>query len=674
MNLHTDFRRILSNFIKQYGDGIGLDKFAEWVKRHGLKPEKPYNNQVQLGECYGTFCESFRWLDEPLISYYKSDDTGKYYRCVALTANTSMNLNDYSDIPEFKAAAGTITWRPLNLNHDHSKFLPFPDNRVDYAAFEDDRLETIIRIDNSRRDVQRMIENGEILHPSIEANPRGMTVTDRKTPHKWNYTALALLQKGVTLPGDPLTYLEPLPLNESMGRSLVESLSMEQEEEELSTDKYTTRDTLTEETQQEQEWNPTADWPDSCFMHVPAEARGANGKKSSRKLPYKYPSGKISCSHVLAIIQNMGGARNEPDLPDNLRAKYKAHAQRLYRSNCNPDYKPSEGGQLEEDSAYKGIDGIDVCGQCRYYRELSDTEKTMPRATGQQDDAEVAIATGSIGPGVGVCEVATRLLGSRSLVRKNDSACTDGRARDTPTDVDRTIERIDLSEIEKEAMKTDYEARLADKEKQLYEEIQKTNLEREAKLSNLVKITEQANALKVKEREIASLTGENTRLKDERQSIRDDNDRLREENAKLQIGITEKDKDIKHYKDRYDAYERTHKELRDEAFMLKEQLSSAIAKRDEEAAKRAEASQRAINAEQERARIANENAILVEKIAQANQEIYDTSRIRADTAKNQIRDQQTIEELRKERDKLVEEIRELKQKLSNQPTRIKVKG
>ena len=569
--LHPDFQRILANFIKQYGKEKGTEYFYAWVRKHKLDDTKPYSNQAQLGECYGAFCESFRWIDEPLISYYKSDDTGKYYKCLALTANMSMNRNDYSDVPEFKQAAGTLTWRPLNLNHDHTKFLPFPENRVDYAVFEDNGVETVIRVDNAQSDVQRMIENGEILHPSIEANPRGLTVTDRKTPSRWNYTAMALLQRGVTLPGDPLTYLEPLPLNESLGKSLVESLSMEKEGQIMSKE-----------------------------------------NKSTTSPPLK---------------------------------------------------------------EYKGVDGIDVCGQCRFYRELSNTTSTQPRATGQPDDAEVATTTGAVGPGVGVCEVATRLQGKTVYVRKNDSACTDGRVRDTPTDVDRTIEkRIDLSEIEKEAMKTDYEARLADKETALIEETQRTSAEREAKIKALMEVTLGANTLKDKERTIANLTSEVTRLTGDRQKLREEVDKLNEQVSTLTIGMTERDRDIKYYKDRYDAYERTHKELRDETIMLKERLASTINMRDEEATKRAEANQRALNSEQERSRLAQENAVLFEKLAALQREVYDSSQARADQAKTQIRDNQRIQELDKQNKELVEAIRELKQRLGEQPRKIVVRG
>ena len=670
--LNPDFARILANFKKQYGDKKGTDLFWAWVNKHNLKPDKPYSNQTQLGECFGELCESFQWLDEPLISFYKSDDTGKYYRCVALTANVSMNRNDYSDVDEFKQAAGTLTWRPLNLNHDHSKFLPFPDNRVDYARFEDNRVETIIRIDNKQRNVQRMIENGEILHPSIEANPRGLTVTDVKTPSKWNYTALALLERGVTLPGDPLTYLEPLPLNESMGRSLVESLSVEKEENRMSTEEYENGITLSEET-----WSTAYknNLPDSSFAYVePGGEKDKDGKtvpRSKRHLPYKNESGATDRAHLTAAWQALHGARGGLGswANDSIRS---AIRRKLLSAARSIGLKLSE--EDEHLLEYKGVDGMDVCGQCRFFEDLDNTSTTQSTVTGAETDAEFTRIAGALGPGVGVCGVASKLLGYKILVRKADSACTDGRVRETPTSGDRTIEGIDLDEIEKEAIKTDYENRLAEKERQLYEEIQKTNKEREEKLGNLVKITEQANALKVKEREVANLTGENSRLKDERQKLRDDNDGLRENVSELQIGITEKDKEIKHQKERADSYERTHKELRDETFMLKEQLASAIEKRDDEATKRAEASQRAINAEQEKARLTNENAIYVEKLAQLLQEVSDSARVRADGAKNQIESQRIIEELRKERDKLVEEIREYKKKLSQQPAKIVVKG
>jgi hypothetical protein len=224
--MHPDFAKILQNFIRQYGSEKGRQYYYAWLNKHKLDDTKPYKNQDQLGECVGAFCESFRWLDEPLIKYYKEDKDAKYYKCMALTCNVSMNRNNYQGLDT--ATAGSIRWRPLNLNHNPETTLPFPENRVDYAELEDNGLETIIRIHNDQREIQRKIEKGDILHPSIEGEPRGMEFSDEgRSPLKWNFTALALLEKDVTLPGDPLTYLVPIAVNESMGSSLLESLSLE---------------------------------------------------------------------------------------------------------------------------------------------------------------------------------------------------------------------------------------------------------------------------------------------------------------------------------------------------------------------------------------------------------------------------------------------------------------
>lgn len=569
--MHPDFVGILKRYIKQYGEKDGTSFFYAWLKKHNLDDTKAYSVQAQLGECKGLMCESYSWMDEPLIQFYKEDKGGRYYKCVALTANVSMNMNDYSDKIEFSQAAGSLSHRQLNLNHDHNKRLPFPENRVDYARYEDGRVETVIRIDNSRRDIQRKIENGDILHPSIEGTPRSVKFTDSgRKIGRWNFTELALLERDVTLPGDPLTFIEPVPINESMGRSLVESLSVEKQED-------------------------------------------------------------------------------ETKLPD-------------------------EDKDIEIEEDYTGINNIGVCSQCRYYEELSDTTKTSPKATGQPDDATVTVSTGAIGPGVGICRLATRLEGVTKYVKKNDPACTDGRVRDTPTDVDRTIERKnELDEIEKEAIKADYESRLAAKENEVIEEIKKTDAERTEKINLQIQVKEHLNTLKNKEREIASLTSEVARLKEERPKLREEIDNLKEQVASLNIGIAEKDKDIKHYKDRYDAYERTHKEMSNEVLMLKEQLQTAYTRRDEEAAARATATQVATDARREHARVKQENAELYEKLVDAQQQIVDSSRVRSDSAKETLSLQRQVEEMRKERDGLVEEVRDLKQKLSKTPKTYNIK-
>jgi len=477
--LHPDFQRILANFIKQYGKEKGTRLFYAWVNKHNLDDTKPYRNVDQLYECTGELCESFRWVDEPLIQFYKADEDATLWKVVALTANVSQNKNDYTDVEVFKNTAASLSWRPLDWNHDHSLMLPFPDARTELARFEDNAVETIIRIPNDLYHYEKhvlvndMIRNGDILHVSIEGTPRGGKITSKGVaPQNWNFTGLALLERDVTLPGDPLTYIEPLFLNESMGRSLVESLMEDRRD-----------------------------------------------------------------------IEDMTEPEHE-EKPEELAA------------------------ELAED--YEGIQGISVCGQCMYFEDLTNATQQLPHLTGVEPDSVVITRTsGGIGAGIGICQVATRLTGSTTLVRKNDSACTDGRPRTGPTDVDRIKEKITLDEIEKIALIAEHDRRIADREAKILEELRKTSVEREAKLKALKQVSERDITLKDKQREIATLTSNNVMLKEDVNKLRADIDMLREEISGLRVGMAAKDADIKHYKDGYDRSERTYKEISNEVIMLK---------------------------------------------------------------------------------------------------------
>ncbi|MEM3017951.1 MAG: hypothetical protein QXO25_03625 [Candidatus Bathyarchaeia archaeon] len=46
------------------------------------------------------------------------------------------------------------------------------------------------------------------------------------------------------------------------------------------------------------EFSPTAEWPDSCFAYVPPSAKGPEGRKSDRGLPYRWPDGRIDVNHL----------------------------------------------------------------------------------------------------------------------------------------------------------------------------------------------------------------------------------------------------------------------------------------------------------------------------------------------------------------------------------------
>jgi len=588
MPIHPDFEKILKNFIKQYGDKKGREYFYAWINKHNLNPDKPYRNADQLYECTGELCESFRWVDEPLIQFYKADEDATLWKVVALTANVSQNKNDYTDVEVFKNTAASLSWRPLDWNHDHSLMLPFPEARTELARFEDNAVETIIRIPNNLYHYEKhvlvndMIRNGDILHVSIEGTPRGGKITSKGVaPQNWNFTGLALLERDVTLPGDPLTYIEPLFLNESMGRSLVESLM-----------------------------------------------------------------------------------EDRRDIEDMTEPEYEEKPEELATELAT---------ELAED--YEGIQGISVCGQCMYFEDLTNATQQLPHLTGVEPDSVVITRTsGGIGAGIGICQVATRLTGSTTLVRKNDSACTDGRPRTGPTDVDRIKEKITLDEIEKIALIAEHDRRIADRDAKILEELGKTSVEREEKLKALKQVAERDITLKDKQREIATLTSNNVRLKEDVTKLRDDLDKLREEISGLRVSVAAKDADVKHYKDRYDAYERTYKELSNEVIMLKERLTDAISKRDESLEKTATHRQQTINAETDKARIQGEYALVMEQLSNTTREVSDSAEIRSAQAKQQLKDTQEILKLREQVEEMKEAIRKLKQQLTKRPSRIKVKG
>ena len=166
--------------------------------------------------------EAFEWIHD-LIEYVKQDSEAKYYAVRALTANVSMNKNDYTNLKDMARAAEGMHYRPVNLNHNHSAWAPYPRTRVDWSKFsaEDMELEGLLRVDNADVQLQKMLDHSPdipesewINHPSVEALPIPATLGGG-----YQITALALLQKGAALPGDPLTEIVPV-YAESLAPSL----------------------------------------------------------------------------------------------------------------------------------------------------------------------------------------------------------------------------------------------------------------------------------------------------------------------------------------------------------------------------------------------------------------------------------------------------------------------
>lgn len=203
-DFHPSFLRILDLFLSRYGEEVGSGKFSTFVMRNGLDVTRPYDPRAQ-------FNESFKWL-EPHIRFMKADKGARYYAIEALHAIISMNMNDYTDKDKMDRAAISMNYRPLNINHDHTRWLPYPRTRVEYAKAEDMCVELIIRVDNQDEYLQKQLDHDPsipekewINHPSIEGRPLAGGKSEG-----YHFTALSLLEKGYQLPGDPLSEIYPI--------------------------------------------------------------------------------------------------------------------------------------------------------------------------------------------------------------------------------------------------------------------------------------------------------------------------------------------------------------------------------------------------------------------------------------------------------------------------------
>ena len=552
--MHADFIRIFADFSNLFGEE-GEKRFNEWVSAIGMDTSKPYTNQAQLYECLGGVCESYDWA-KPLIQYLKKDTEHKYYKVRALTASISMNKNDYTDLAELERSARTLTGVPLNINHDPSLTLPFPESRVEWAEYEDKSVEAIIRIHNAQEHIQRAIENGDIVNPSIEGDPRGGAVTEdgRKVPRWYHFTALALLEKDVTLPGVPATYgFEPLFLNESLGRSLVESLSVE--------------------SKTEKETNMTE--------------------------------------------------------------------------------------KLEEG---QGINGLELCGQCRYFTLRQNTTENSPASTGDPgSDNAVSRTTGAVGKGIGVCSI------DGELKKRDDPACTDGRVREEAVKQDRSMEGRENT-IEEMILKS----RIEELNEKILRLTQEKGHEIEANVEVQKKLVEAVDKNVRLQNDLSVEKTKNTRMAKNEIELEEKLSKVEDDMIRLSVRADGLEKDVTLYKGEASRLEATVETLKKTTEEMKDDLTRALTQSNDDSTKRASANQRAINAEESKARAIKEVAILTERVSILTRELSDSVTVRAETAKRSLVDQRTITELREKAEELTGVIRDLKRQLSKKPRVIEI--
>jgi hypothetical protein len=312
MPRHADFEKIYQAFLKRYGQVEGEKNYYAWLSKMGLDDTKSYQRpQESLGK------EKFNWA-QVLFNYLREDETKKHFKVEASFPLSSMNNNVYTE-DELLRGARSLVGKPCNLNHEGPKL---DSVSIEGAEYEDGAVECVLGFLKGS-DVLGMVEKGEIVHVSTEADClQGLDLTaDGAVCKGLVYTGLALLTKD-ELPGVPLTRIMPV-------ESIVESFQVMTKN---GGERVSENDKVKNEA-----WGDVS-FPDSSFAWVPDDAKGPDGIKSNRKLPYKDADGKVDLDHVrnaLARLDQTDG------IPAAEKEKIRAMLQDIL-AKANPDYKPPE--------------------------------------------------------------------------------------------------------------------------------------------------------------------------------------------------------------------------------------------------------------------------------------------------------------------------------------------
>jgi hypothetical protein len=231
------------------------------------------------------------------------------------------------DYTEAKAdlikAAPTLVGKHFDI--DHSMDYPNPtvnvitktawnetEQAIEFWGTCDKQIKTIIETNgNVSVDINWLIpDQGGIRVVQIPTGEIGIV------PYGFEFNGISVLDEKMT-PGDPNAFAEML---ESLQRAL----------------------TL-------QEGFGDASFPDSCFMWVPEDAKGKDGNKSLRKLPYKNADGSISLPHVRNALARLDQTEDIPATEkDAIRKKLEGILEKE-----NPEYKPVQESHVQNNEVKK---------------------------------------------------------------------------------------------------------------------------------------------------------------------------------------------------------------------------------------------------------------------------------------------------------------------------------
>lgn len=126
----------------------------------------------------------------------------KIYSVEAIHVTTTRNKRKYTE-SELREAGRSLSFRPLNINHDTRQSLPFPENCTLFMEFDNISKSVKGKFRIFDQGVSNMIDNNRINQVSIEQLPtKGETCNEISCEqHGVAFIGLALLESDV-LPGD----------------------------------------------------------------------------------------------------------------------------------------------------------------------------------------------------------------------------------------------------------------------------------------------------------------------------------------------------------------------------------------------------------------------------------------------------------------------------------------
>jgi hypothetical protein len=125
----------------------------------------------------------------------------KVWKVEAIHVTTTRNRRKFT-LTELKEAGRSLSFRPLDINHDMDRVLPFPENKTRHMSFNQEKGVVEGTISVADKETNFAIETKKIEAVSIEQIPTKETCNEVSCEqHGVAFIALGLLEKGV-LPGD----------------------------------------------------------------------------------------------------------------------------------------------------------------------------------------------------------------------------------------------------------------------------------------------------------------------------------------------------------------------------------------------------------------------------------------------------------------------------------------